>query len=43
MKDRVFELCDIVRATDIEHGLLINFGAPKFFVKKYAMTSGKHP
>lgn len=28
-----------LRASGIEHGLLINFGAPKLEVKKYALTS----
>ena len=29
------QLLGYLRATDIEHGLLINFGAPKFQIRKY--------
>jgi GxxExxY protein len=28
-----------LRASRIEHGLLLNFGAPKFEIKKYALTA----
>ena len=31
------QLLGYLRATNIEHGLLINFGAPKFQIKKYIM------
>ena len=31
------QLLGYLRATDIEHGLLINFGAPKFQIKKYIL------
>jgi GxxExxY protein len=31
------QLLGYLRATDIEHGLLINFGAPKFQIRKYIM------
>ena len=27
-----------LRASRVEHGLLINFGAPKFEIKKYALS-----
>ena len=32
------QLLGYLRATNIEHGLLINFGAPKFQIKKYIMN-----
>ena len=32
------QILGYLRATDIEHGLLINFGAAKFYIKKYAMS-----
>jgi GxxExxY protein len=32
------QLLGYLRATDIEHGLLINFGAPKFQIRKYIMN-----
>ena len=31
------QLLGYLRATNIEHGLLINFGAPKFQIRKYIM------
>ena len=31
------QLLGYLRATEIEHGLLINFGAPKFQIKKYIL------
>ena len=31
------QLLGYLRATKIEHGLLINFGAPKFQIKKYIL------
>ena len=31
------QLLGYLRATNIEHGLLINFGAPKFQIKKYIL------
>jgi hypothetical protein len=36
MKDRVFEL------TDIEHGAVVNLGAPKFQIRKLAMSETLH-
>jgi len=36
------EIMDL-RASRIEHGLLINFGAPKFQIKKYALTKRAEP
>ena len=32
------QLFGYLRATDIEHGLLINFGAPKFQIRKYILA-----
>ena len=31
------QLLGYLRATNIEHGLIINFGAPKFQIKKYIL------
>ena len=31
------QLLGYLRATNIEHGLLINFGAPRFQIKKYIL------
>jgi GxxExxY protein len=32
------QMLGYLRATNIEHGLLINFGAPKFQIKKYILA-----
>ncbi len=32
------QLLGYLRASRLEHGLLINFGAPKFFIKKYVLA-----
>lgn len=32
------QLLGYVRACRVEHGLLINFGAPKLQIKKYALS-----
>ena len=32
------QLLGYLRASRIEHGLLLNFGAPKFEIKKYALS-----
>ena len=32
------QLLGYLRATNIEHGLIINFGAPKFQIRKYIMN-----
>ena len=37
--EHVAQLLGYLRASRIEHGLLINFGAPKFEIKKYALTA----
>jgi GxxExxY protein len=37
--EHVAQLLGYLRSTRMEHRLLINFGAPKLFVKKYVMSS----
>ena len=32
------QLLGYLRSSQLEHGLLVNFGAPKFQIKKYALT-----
>jgi GxxExxY protein len=36
--EHVAQMLGYLRASRIEHGLLINFGAPKFEIKKYALS-----
>jgi GxxExxY protein len=36
--DHVAQLLGYLRACRVEHGLLINFGAPKLEIRKYALT-----
>jgi GxxExxY protein len=36
--EHVAQLLGYLRAGKIEHGLLINFGAPKYQIKKYVMS-----
>ena len=36
--DHITQLLGYLRASHIEHGLLINFGAPRFEIKKYARS-----
>ena len=38
--EHVAQLLGYLRSTEIEHGLLVNFGAAKFFIKKYALSIG---
>jgi GxxExxY protein len=38
LDEHVAQLLGYLRAARIEHGLLINFGAPKFQIKKYIMN-----
>ena len=35
--EHIAQILGYLRSTEIEHGLLINFGAPKFFIRKYVM------
>lgn len=37
--DHVAQLLGYLRSTRIEHGLQINFGAPKFYIKKYVLSN----
>ena len=36
--DHVAQVLGYLRSSRIEHGLLINFGASKFYIKKYVMS-----
>ena len=36
--ERVAQILGYLRASRVEHGLLINFGAPKLYVKKFILT-----
>ena len=36
--EHVAQILGYLRASHVEHGLLINFGAPKFEIKKYALS-----
>lgn len=38
LDEHVAQLLGYLRASRIEHGLLINFGAPKFQIKKYIVN-----
>ena len=38
--EHVAQLLGYLRASRIEHGLLINFGGPKLQVKKYILNRG---
>ncbi len=38
VNDHVAQLLGYLRACRVEHGLLINFGAPKLEIKKYALS-----
>ena len=38
VSDHVAQLLGYLRSARVEHGLLINFGAPKLQIKKYALT-----
>ena len=37
-EEHVAQILGYLRSSGIEHGLLINFGAPKFEIKKYALS-----
>jgi hypothetical protein len=34
----VAQILGCLRSSGVEHGLLINFGAPKFEIKKYVLS-----
>ena len=36
--EHVAQLLGYLRSTRIEHGLLINFGSPRLYIKKYILT-----
>ena len=38
IEEHVAQLLGYLRASRIEHGLLVNFGAPKFQIKKYILN-----
>ena len=38
-EDHVAQILGYLRASRIEHGLLINFGAPKLEIRKYALSA----
>jgi len=39
--EHVAQLLGYLRASRIEHGLLVNFGAPKFQIKKYILSDSR--
>ncbi|HYT59054.1 MAG TPA: GxxExxY protein, partial [Haliangiales bacterium] len=41
VEEHVAQLLGYLRASRIEHGLLVNFGAVKFQIKKYILTDAK--
>jgi len=43
VEEHVAQLLGYLRASRIEHGLLVNFGAPKFQIKKYILTHTSLP
>ena len=36
--EQVAQILGYLRSSRVEHGLLINFGAPKFEIRKYALS-----
>lgn len=36
--EHVAQILGYMRATDTEHGMLVNFGAPKFEIKKFVLS-----
>jgi len=36
--EHVAQLLGYLRSCRVEHGLLVNFGAPRFYIKKYILT-----
>jgi GxxExxY protein len=38
LEEHTAQLLGYLRGSRIEHGLLINFGAPKFYIRKYIMN-----
>ena len=40
--EHIAQLLGYLRAARVEHGLLINFGAPKFQIKKYILNDANY-
>jgi len=40
--EHIAQLLGYLCASRIEHGLLINFGAPRFEIRKYALSQNRH-
>lgn len=40
--DHVAQLLGYLRCSRMEHGLLISFGAPRFYIKKYILADALH-
>jgi len=40
--DHVAQLLGYLRRSRMEHGLLIDFGAPRFYIKKYILADALH-
>lgn len=38
--EHVAQLLGYLRARRVEHGLLINFGSPRFQIRKYVLSEG---
>jgi GxxExxY protein len=43
LDEHVAQLLGYLRAARVEHGVLINFGAPKFYIRKYALRDASPP
>jgi GxxExxY protein len=41
LDEHVAQLLGYLRASRVEHGVLINFGAPKFQIRKYALREAR--
>jgi len=43
LDEHVAQLLGYLRASRVEHGLLVNFGAPKFYIRKYVLRDAPPP
>jgi GxxExxY protein len=43
LDEHVAQLLGYLRASRVEHGVLVNFGAPKFHIRKYALRDAPPP
>jgi len=43
LDEHVAQLLGYLRASRVEHGVLVNFGAPKFQIRKYALRDAPPP